>query len=170
MIQIVFAALAGVVFAIGLAFSGMLQPAKVQGFLNLAGLWHGISWQGARGYWDPSLMLVMASALVVTFLGFRFTPRPGKDFATPWAADAYQPPADRAADKRLIAGSALFGIGWALAGYCPGPALASITSSADALLFCSAMLVAMWATKHVLMHIDGEMPGTALKSDEDDED
>jgi uncharacterized protein len=140
------AALAGIVFAVGLAFSGMLHPAKVQGFLNIAGAMNGISWSGARGYWDPSLAIVMAGALMVTFFAFGSM---GGD-ADAEADDQAEAAAPTEIDTHLLVGAALFGIGWALAGYCPGPAIASLSTGVDAITFCAAMLAAMWITKRIV--------------------
>jgi uncharacterized membrane protein YedE/YeeE len=136
---------AGLLFALGLVVSGMTQPAKVIGFLNLGGLGQGISWTAQSGLWDPSLAFVMGGALMVMIVAFALTPRTGKK---PWAAEVFALPTRHDIDKKLIAGGVLFGIGWALAGYCPGPALASVlTSGMDAVAFVGAMLVGMVVAK-----------------------
>ena len=141
---------AGLIFAFGLVLSGMTQPAKVIAFLNVLGLQNGISWQAAPGFWDPSLALVMGGALVVTLIAFAITPSSAQ--AKPWFDDVFHLPTRKDIDGKLIAGSALFGIGWGLAGYCPGPALASLlTGGVDALAFCAAMLAGMWAAKKWLV-------------------
>ncbi len=138
------ALLAGVLFAAGLVLSGMTQPAKVIGFLNVMGLQQGISWQAAPGFWDPSLALVMGGALAVTLIAFALQPRQAK----PWFEAKFYLPTRHEIDGKLIAGAALFGIGWGLAGYCPGPALASLlVGGVDVLVFCAAMLAGMWAAK-----------------------
>lgn len=138
------ALLAGVLFAAGLVLSGMTQPAKVIGFLNVMGLQQGISWQAAPGFWDPSLALVMGGALAMTLIAFALQPRHAK----PWFEAKFYLPTRHEIDGKLIAGAALFGIGWGLAGYCPGPALASLlVGGVDALAFCAAMLAGMWAAK-----------------------
>jgi uncharacterized protein len=135
-------------FALGLVVSGMTQPAKVIGFLNLGGLKNGISWAAERGFWDPSLAFVMGGAMAVTLIAFAVTPKAGRK---PWAASQFALPTRKDVDRNLIVGSLLFGMGWALAGYCPGPALSSIlTGGADALTFVAAMAVGMWAAKHFL--------------------
>ena len=142
------ALLAGLLFAFGLVLSGMTQPAKVIGFLNVLGLQQGISWTAAPGYWDPSLAFVMGGALCVTLIAFALQPNQTK----PWFDAKFHLPTREEIDLKLIGGAALFGIGWGLAGYCPGPALASLlTGGADALIFCAAMLAGMWGVKKYLV-------------------
>ena len=137
--KLFFALLAGALFAVGLVLSGMTQPAKIIGFLNVAGLVDPARF----GSWDPSLAFVMGGALLVTLVAFAVTPRPGRK---PWLAESFQLPTRKDIDARLLAGAALFGIGWGLAGYCPGPALASVlTGGLDALVFVAALAVGMWA-------------------------
>ncbi|MBI3145025.1 MAG: hypothetical protein HYZ18_07130 [Pseudogulbenkiania sp.] len=122
------ALLAGLIFGLGLIVSGMANPAKVQGFLDLAGAW------------DPSLALVMVGAIGVALLPFRLAQR----LKTSWLGEPLQLPGMREITPRLVAGSVLFGIGWGLAGLCPGPALVLLgTLSAPALLFVLAMLAGM---------------------------
>jgi len=104
------AAISGVIFGIGLALSGMLNPAKVAGFLDVFGLW------------DPSLMLVMAGGISVNAAGYFLFVRRGK----PLLASQFSLPDARQIDRKLIIGSAIFGMGWGLAGLCPGPVVASI--------------------------------------------
>lgn len=133
------AALAGALFGVGLVLSGMTQPAKIIGFLNLAGLVDPARF----GAWDPSLVFVMAGAVLVSLVAFAVTPRPGRK---PWLAESFQLPTRRDIDAPLMLGAALFGVGWGLSGYCPGPALASIlTGGPDALIFVAALAVGMWA-------------------------
>ncbi len=142
--KILFAFAAGLLFALGLVLSGMTQPAKVSGFLHLAGLAKGVSWTAAAGFWDPSLALVMGGALMVTLAAFAITPKMPK----PWADVAFHLPKNSKIDFKLIAGAALFGAGWALAGYCPGPVFASLlTGGADVLIFGLAMVVGMGVAK-----------------------
>jgi uncharacterized protein len=142
--KILFAFAAGLLFALGLVLSGMTQPAKVSGFLHIAGLAKGVSWTAAAGFWDPSLALVMGGALVVTLVAFAITPKMPK----PWADTAFHLPKNNKIDFKLIAGAALFGGGWALAGYCPGPVFASLlTGGADVLIFGLAMVVGMGVAK-----------------------
>ena len=118
----------GLLFGLGLIVSGMSNPAKVLGFLDLA------------GRWDPSLALVMAGAISVGFLAFRSA---GKMPAT-LLGSPMQLPDRRDIDRRLIAGSLLFGIGWGLAGICPGPALTLLgTGATPAMVFVLAMFAGM---------------------------
>ncbi len=142
--KITFAFVAGLIFALGLVLSGMTQPVKVSGFLHLAGLAKGISWTAAPGYWDPSLALVMGGALIVTLIAFAVTPKMRK----PWADVAFHLPKTTKIDFKLVGGAALFGAGWALAGYCPGPVFASLlTGGVDVLVFAVAMVAGMWVAK-----------------------
>lgn len=104
--------LCGVLFAAGLCLSGMTQPAKVVGFLDFT------------GNWDPSLAFVMGGAVLVYAIGYRLVIRRAK----PALAEKFQVPAHRGLDRRLVAGSLLFGMGWGLAGFCPGPAIVSLAS------------------------------------------
>ncbi|SEN86317.1 hypothetical protein SAMN05428959_103476 [Duganella sp. CF517] len=122
------ALLAGLVFGIGLIISGMANPAKVLGFLDLAGAW------------DPSLMFVMGGAIGVAFVGFAAAARRKQ---TPFGAPITLPTARRI-DRPLVIGSLLFGIGWGIAGFCPGPALVGVGMlQPKALLFVLAMLAGM---------------------------
>lgn len=133
---------AGLLFALGLVLSGMTQPAKVIGFLNIGAMLDG----GFPGQWDPSLAFVMGGALLVTFVAFAVTPKEGK---LPWFADKFELPTRKDIDLKLIGGAALFGVGWALAGYCPGPAFASLlTGGADIVMFLAALLIGMWAASN----------------------
>ncbi len=126
---------AGVVFGVGLIVSGMTDPAKVRNFLDLAGLW------------DPSLAFVMGGAVVVAFIGYRLAFASG----APLFAERFSLPTSTQIDLRLVAGAALFGIGWGLAGFCPGPALASVYSGgASAWIFVAAMLTGMWAARRLV--------------------
>jgi uncharacterized membrane protein YedE/YeeE len=122
------ALLAGIVFGLGLAVSQMINPAKVLAFLDIA------------GRWDPSLALVMAGALAVTALGYRLAlKRPA-----PLLAERFELPTLREIDRRLLAGAVVFGIGWGLVGFCPGPAIASLALGVkESLIFVAAMLAGM---------------------------
>jgi uncharacterized protein len=143
---------AGLLFAIGLVLSGMTQPAKVMGFLNVMGLQQGVSWQAAPGYWDPSLALVMGGALMVTLIAFTITPKLTHGSGKPWFEEKFHLPTRRDIDGKLIVGGVMFGIGWGLAGYCPGPALASLlVGGLDVMTFSAAMLAGMWAAKKWLV-------------------
>jgi hypothetical protein len=119
----------GVLFGAGLAASGMTNTAKVIGFLDIG------------GRWDPDLLWVMASAVIVTLLGFRFVLKQAK----PLFSEAFSSPSKLSIDVRLVTGAALFGVGWGLYGYCPGPAIAALVyRSPVTLLFVIAMLSGMW--------------------------
>jgi uncharacterized membrane protein YedE/YeeE len=125
-----FAFAAGLVFGAGLILSGMTDPGKVIGFLDVA------------GNWDPSLGFVMAGAILVGFFAFRSAGRRGRTFL----GGALHLPNRSDIDARLIGGSVVFGIGWGLAGFCPGPALVSFASGVDqAAVFVAAMLGGMLA-------------------------
>ena len=122
------AAISGVLFGLGLTLSGMSDPAKVLGFLNVTGVWM------------PDLIFVMGGAVVVTFI------------VTPWVlrrqaplmAPAFSLPGKQLLDRRLVGGAMLFGIGWGLSGYCPGPALVSLLYGYEStLIFCLAMFAGM---------------------------
>ncbi len=122
------ALLIGILFGLGLLISGMANPDKVLSFLDLAGAW------------DPSLALVMAGAIAVGLIGFRVA---GKRQNT-LTGTTIRLPTNRAIDKRLIMGSLGFGVGWGLAGFCPGPALVAVgAGEAKALVFVLAMLAGM---------------------------
>jgi uncharacterized membrane protein YedE/YeeE len=124
------AALAGLVFGIGLIVSGMANPAKVQAFLDLAGAW------------DPSLALVMIGALAVTAIAFAAV----RGRTASLAGAPMQVPATRTIDRRLVLGSLAFGIGWGIAGFCPGPAVVAVGMGQwKAGLFMLAMLAGMGA-------------------------
>lgn len=121
---------AGLVFGIGLILSGMTDPGKVIGFLDVA------------GHWDPSLALVMGGAILVGFFAFALAGKRGKTFL----GGAMHLPTRRDIDNRLVGGSLLFGIGWGLAGFCPGPALVAFSAGVDqAAVFVVAMLGGMLA-------------------------
>ena len=145
MIQRLFwALLSGALFAIGLVVGGMTQPAKVLAFLDIGGLARGVTSTAQAGYWDPSLAFVMGGALMVTLVAFWLTPQRSK----PFADEKFHLPTRTDVDRNLLVGGALFGIGWGLAGYCPGPAFASLlTGGSDILFFVAAMVVGMWAAK-----------------------
>ena len=122
------ALLAGLVFGLGLIVSGMANPAKVLGFLDLTGAW------------DPSLALVMAGAIGVSFFAFLFAK---KRTVSLIGADM-KLPAGRTIDRRLLIGSTLFGIGWGVAGFCPGPGLVALgLGEVKGLIFVAAMLAGM---------------------------
>jgi uncharacterized protein len=119
------ALLGGLVFGLGLLLSGMTDPGKVQGFLDVT------------TRWDPSLALVMGGAVLVTSLAFAWARRSRRS----WLDVDRMWPAVRSIDGRLLGGGALFGLGWGLAGFCPGPALVALSAGmTDAWLFVPAML------------------------------
>ena len=118
----------GLLFGLGLIAGGMTNPAKIKGFLDLAGAW------------DPSLALVMAGAIAVGLIAFRLARRR----TSAWSGAPMALPAATVIDAKLLAGGVLFGIGWGLAGLCPGPALVALASgSSAALQFGAAMAVGM---------------------------
>ena len=118
----------GLVFGIGLIISGMTDPSKIIGFLNLA------------GPWDPSLALVMGGAVGVGLLAFHFARRRTSAFL----GGAMHLPTARQIDGRLVLGSLAFGVGWGLAGYCPGPAVVSVgMGQGKAIVFVVAMIAGM---------------------------
>lgn len=123
---------AGLLFGAGLALSGMTDPRVVTGFLDVA------------GDWNPALLFVMGGAVPVTLIGYRLAFRR----ARPLWAERFAVPTDRTIDGRLIGGAVLFGVGWGLAGYCPGPALAALTAlMPGALAFLVAMVAGLALVK-----------------------
>lgn len=119
---------AGLVFGIGLLAAGMADPAKVKGFLDLAGAW------------DPSLALVMAAAIAVGLPAFALARRR----TCAWSGDAIELPSNKAVDARLLGGAAIFGIGWGIAGICPGPAFVGLGAGfMPAAIFVAALLAGM---------------------------
>lgn len=130
------ALVAGLLFGVGLLLSGMGQPTKVQNFLDFF------------GQWDPSLALVMVGAIAVAWWPFHVAKHA---VSPPVAAVAFELPTSTTIDARLLTGAALFGIGWGLAGYCPGPALVSWSALiGTAWWFVPAMLVGMWLSDRFL--------------------
>jgi uncharacterized membrane protein YedE/YeeE len=123
--------LGGTLFGVGLAISGMTQPAKIVGFFDFS------------GSWDPSLAFVMLGALIVYTPVYRWATR---TWQHPIWAPSFTLPTRRDIDGRLVVGSAIFGVGWGLGGYCPGPAFTSVGGgSIEALTFGAAMLVGVGA-------------------------
>jgi uncharacterized membrane protein YedE/YeeE len=126
--KILSALVAGLIFGIGLILSGMTDPAKVQGFLDLA------------GSWDASLAFVMGGAVLTGLVAFGFA----RKRKVSLLGEAMQLPSATHIDRRLVLGSLAFGIGWGLAGFCPGPALASLaTGGTKLLIFTVAMILGM---------------------------
>lgn len=122
------ALLSGIVFGFGLSLSGMLNPVRVQGFLDVFGAW------------DPSLAFVLGGAVVVAFIGVQVMKR----MRHPVFDDSFHVPTNRRIDAPLVIGSALFGLGWGIGGFCPGPAIASLSVGIpETALFVVAMLAGM---------------------------
>jgi uncharacterized membrane protein YedE/YeeE len=128
----VVALFAGIMFGEGLAIGGMTDPAVVLGFLDVA------------GHWNPALVGVMGGAVVVAFVGFQLVSLNRR----PLLAEAYEGPTRWRIDAPLLGGAALFGIGWGLVGYCPGPALAALPAAMPGTaLFIIAMLAGLGAVR-----------------------
>jgi uncharacterized protein len=126
----------GLVFGVGLLVSGMSNPAKVLNFLDLGGI--------GAGNWDPSLAFVMAGAVAVTSIGYRLVLRR----AQPLFDEGFHLPTKRELDVRILVGPAIFGIGWGMAGFCPGPALVALGyGSRAAFVFVAAMVAGMWIAR-----------------------
>ena len=126
---LIVALLVGILFGVGLSLSGMTDPQKVLGFLDLAGAW------------QPTLAFVMGGALMVTLPTFALIRFRSK----PVLASKFDLPVNKDLDRPLLLGSAFFGIGWGIAGFCPGPAVASLaTGSPSIAAFCAAMIGGMW--------------------------
>ncbi len=135
----------GLIFGLGLVISGMSNPAKVLNFLDVAAI--------PAGTWDASLAFVMAAAVIVTFIGFRFVLRRQR----PFFGEKFHLPVATGLDARILTGPAIFGVGWGLAGFCPGPALTSLGSalgggSPTVYLFVAAMLTGMVAGRWLGSH------------------
>ena len=129
--RLLIAIFAGLLFGVGLAMSSMVDANRVLGFLDVT------------GNWDPTLMFVLGGAVLTTLITFRFIlkrPKPIDD-------TCFHINPSNAIDKRLITGSAIFGIGWGLAGYCPGPAIATLPTTAEALWFIPSMAIGMLVAK-----------------------
>jgi uncharacterized membrane protein YedE/YeeE len=128
MMMLFTALLAGLVFGVGLIISGMVNPAKVLGFLDLAGAW------------DPSLVFVMAGAIAIAAIGFAMVRRRTRSVL----GAELMLPTKRDIDRRLVIGSAAFGIGWGVGGFCPGPAIVALgAGEVKALVFVAAMVAGM---------------------------
>ena len=128
------ALIVGVIFGVGLAMAGMLNPAKVQGFLNIT------------GQWDPSLAFVMIGGIAVTAIGFAII----KKRTQPVFAEKFSWPQLVKLDRPLLIGSALFGVGWGLGGLCPGPALAVLSVAFwPAALFTAFMFMGLFIGGHI---------------------
>ncbi|MCS5711481.1 DUF6691 family protein [Candidatus Berkiella aquae] len=123
-----FSFISGFIFGIGLLISGMANPSKVLGFLDITGIW------------DPSLAFVMIGAIIIGFFAFNYAKRVKKTIT----GEAIKLSTTQKIDKKLIFGSILFGIGWGLVGFCPGPAIVALgAAKLKALYFTGAMLIGM---------------------------
>lgn len=124
--------LSGLIFGVGLVISGMSNPAKVLNFLDLFGTW------------DPSLAFVMGGAVLIAFIGFRLVlNRPA-----PVYSEIFHLPTKKDVDGQLLTGASIFGIGWGLGGFCPGPAFTALPLMTTGILaFFPAMLIGMWAAR-----------------------
>ena len=132
--NLVLSALAGLLFGLGMIVSGMINPAKVLNFLDLA------------GHWDPSLALVMVGAIAVALPGYRLVTR----MERPWAAPRFFLPTRNDLDANLVVGAGVFGIGWGIGGFCPGPAITGLSLAQwPVALFVIAMLGGMLLGRHI---------------------
>lgn len=136
----------GLIFGLGLVVAGMSDPAKVLNFLDIAAI--------ATGTWDASLAFVMGGAVIVTFIGYRLAWRR----PAPLMDSKYHYPLKSQIDARVIIGPVIFGIGWGLSGFCPGPAFTSLAyGGLPALTFVAAMAVGMFMARWQAL---GLFPGT----------
>lgn len=127
--------LAGLLFGLGIMISGMANPAKVLNFFDVFGTW------------DPSLIFVMGGALLTTLIGYRLVLARER----PWLGPRFHLPTNRDIDTRLVAGAAIFGVGWGIAGFCPGGALPALgTGRAEVALFVAALVAGILMTRTVL--------------------
>lgn len=132
--KLVYAVLTGLVFGIGISISGMIDPAKVLNFFDVAGTW------------DPSLAFVMGGALLVTIFGYRLA----WQREAPLFGGRFEVPTSTTIDGKLVGGSALFGIGWGIAGFCPGAAIPALgTGRWEVALFLAAVVVGFFLRRLV---------------------
>ncbi len=130
--KLISALASGIVFGLGMAVSGMTNTDRIQGFLDIA------------GQWDPTLAFVMGSGLLVTFIGYKFVLKN----PTPLFADTFAVPTRTDIDKALLIGAIMFGTGWGLVGYCPGPAIAGLSYGySSTLLFVPVMVLGLLLAK-----------------------
>jgi uncharacterized protein len=132
--SLIFASISGLIFGFGLALAGMLNPSKVQGFLNIFEVW------------DPSLAFVMGGGIIVNAIGYYFVLKRNN----PLFAEKFTLPTTKNIDKNLIIGSAIFGIGWGLSGLCPGPVISNVLlQPQDALIFLIIMIFGLYLGKRI---------------------
>lgn len=144
--RIIITYLIGLIFGVGISISGMANPAKVINFFDVAGTW------------DPSLAFVMGGAVIVTFFGYRFVLKR----SAPTMADVFQVPTRRDLDLPLIGGSAVFGIGWGVAGFCPGGALPALgTGRPEVFVFVASLLAGIIAAKVIQSVLKGRSAAAA---------
>lgn len=147
MTRMLLALASGLIFGLGLIAGGMTDPGKVKAFLDVF------------GQWDPSLAMVMGGAIAVGLVAFSLAARR----KTAWHGDLMSLPSNRTIDTRLLLGGALFGVGWGVAGFCPGPAIVALGSGLPAaVVFIVAMLMGM--VIHDLL-IDRPQPAPTLRPD-----
>jgi len=136
--RLIVALSAGLVFGLGLSMSGMLDPVRVRGFLDIFGAW------------DPSLAFVLGGAVVIAMIGIQIMRRIGK----PVFEKAFHLPGIRVIDRRLVTGSAIFGIGWGLVGLCPGPSIAAMSlGTLQVPVFVLAMVLGMVVHDQTKRHV-----------------
>jgi len=141
--EVLAALVTGFIFGLGLCISSMSDPAVVQGFLDIA------------GDWNPTLMFVMAGGVVVTFIGYRLVLAKSR----PLWAPKFSLPSATAIDAQLLSGAAIFGVGWGLAGYCPGPAVLSLASGRTQVgIFVLSMLAGMIVVRWMRTQRSATMP------------
>ncbi|MGB0574385.1 MAG: DUF6691 family protein [Hyphomicrobiales bacterium] len=133
--RLIFASISGLIFGFGLALAGMLNPSKVQGFLDIFGVW------------DPSLAFVMGGGIMVNAIGYYFVLKRDK----PIYAEKFTLPRTTNIDKNLLIGSTIFGIGWGLAGLCPGPVISNVLlQPQDAIIFLIIMVFGLSVGRRII--------------------
>jgi uncharacterized protein len=131
----------GLLFGVGLVVGGMSDPAKVLNFLDIAAI--------SAGTWDPSLAFVMGGGIAATVVGFRFVFKMSK----PIFGETFHLPSANELDARVVIGPAIFGVGWGLAGFCPGPAFTALGGGTTAsLIFVTAMMTGMYVARTLASH------------------
>lgn len=142
--KLVSALIAGAIFGLGIAISGMINPAKVLNFFDIAGIW------------DPSLMFVMGGGLVTAFIGYRLV---FGRLRAPLFDSAFSMPARGAIDRQLVGGAAVFGIGWGIAGFCPGGAIPALgLGYPETLIFVAAMVGGIVLARGVKARLPAPQP------------